>query len=58
MGKGGSGDALAGAIAALSHRLGALSGAARAAYDLGIAGERAAKVLGENAVLVSDILAR
>ncbi len=58
MSKGGSGDALAGAIAALSCRMGALCGAARAAYDFGVAGERAAEALGENAVLASDVIAR
>lgn len=58
MSKGGSGDALAGAIAALSCRIGALGGAARAAYDCGAAGERAAAELGENAVLASDVTAR
>lgn len=56
MAKGGSGDTLAGVIAALTVRLGALKGAARASYECGRAGERAALALGENAPTASDTI--
>ncbi len=56
MAKGGSGDSLVGAIAALSVRLGTLQGAAAACYIMGKAGERAAERLGENSVLASDVI--
>ena len=56
MAKGGSGDTLAGVIAALTVRLGALKGAARACYECGRAGERAARALGENAPTASDTI--
>ena len=54
MAKGGSGDALAGAIAALSARLDIAEAAAKACYIMGKAGEKAAQELGENSVLVSE----
>lgn len=56
MAKGGSGDTLCGAIGAYSVRYGALAGAARACYECGKAGERAAELLGEDAVLARDII--
>ncbi len=54
MAKGGSGDALAGAIAALSARLDIAEAAAKACYIMGKAGEKASQELGENSVLVSE----
>lgn len=55
MAKGGSGDFLSGAIAALSVRIGAFRGAARAAYECGKLAKKAAALLGENAAFPSDL---
>ena len=56
MAKGGSGDTLAGAVAAFAVRMGALNGAAHACYECGRAGERAAASLGEDAPTASDTI--
>lgn len=55
MAKGGSGDVLAGIIAAYSARFAPFYAVCKAAYDFGKSGERAAKCLGENAVLPTDL---
>ncbi len=56
MAKGGSGDTLAGIIAAYSCRMTALEATALACHYFGRCGEKAALIKGENAVTASDII--
>lgn len=55
--KGGSGDVLTGLIAALlAQGLGAFDAACAGAYLLGVSADRAMKLLGERALLASDVI--